>query len=771
MKQLLRALGSRLPTLNGSVSAPVHGKATIRRDAHGVAYIEAQNDHDAFFSLGFVQGQDRAFQLELFLRIARGTLSALVGKDAIDADRLSRRIGFFRIGKAQLAGLDAQSLDDLEAFTRGLNFGAGHGQRPHELKLLGARSTPWEPADVLAVLQFMTFGLSSNWDAELARLHVLQSDGPEALLALEAADPALLERDARALGRLASDIELLQAAEQFAHDAAQATSAARIGAASNNWVLAPSRTVTGRPLLACDPHLAPTIPAPWHLAHLRTPEWALSGAFFVGQPHNTYGHNDALAWGVTSGHSDNTDLFVEKLGPGGETALRGDQWVKCTVREERIEVRGAPPVIERVVETPTGPVVTPVVRAGGTALSLRGTWMAVRPIRAYQLYRAKTVHEGRQCFESWPAEVENRLFADTQGNIAWQLGGDLPVRKKGHGLLPMPAWDDGAGWEKEPLPFEKLPHAVNPAAGFLATANAAPPKTEAWLGADWLDGARHRRIHELLEAKRGWTLDEAQAMQIDRTNIYWRDLKGPLLAAIDPPPTGGENAARLLKGFQGVVGPGSCAASVFELVFASLMVRAVKAKAPRAWRQAIGEGLNDVLEHGIMGLRRPAMLVRLLLEQPEGWFRGGWREEIRGALVDAERQLTEAAGPDPHRWTWGTVRPLWLKHAMHKVPVLKNIFDVGPIAGGGDASTLWQAGSPFDHPLSNTIGVANLRMVLDVGNWEGSRWVLLGGQSGNPLSPHYADQVPRWEKGEVISMAWSPAAVQSAAVATLQLTP
>ena len=261
MRFLLRLLlGSRLPQVNGAAVAAVHAEVAIRRDRNGVPYIEAQNDHDAFFGLGYVQGQDRGFQLELFIRVVHGTLSESVGKEMIDVDRLSRRIGFHRIGRAQFGLLDGPTRSNFEAFAEGVTAGMAAGQKPHELALVGGSPSLFEAADVLGVLQFMAFTLMSNWDAELARLQILQSDGPAALAALETAEPSLLTGELQS--RLEDDVGLLAAAQRFAADASLTTRTAGVGAASNNWVLSPSRTATGRPLLACDPHLSPSMPAP-----------------------------------------------------------------------------------------------------------------------------------------------------------------------------------------------------------------------------------------------------------------------------------------------------------------------------------------------------------------------------------------------------------------------------------------------------------------------------------------------------------------------------
>ncbi|HEY3446371.1 MAG TPA: penicillin acylase family protein [Myxococcales bacterium] len=768
MRFLLRLLGSRLPRTEGRLGAPVRSEVAIRRDRHGIVYVEARDDDDAFFGLGFAEAQDRAFQLELFVRAARGTLSELVGAEMLDADRLARRLGFLRNARAQVGRLPAAARAQLEAFARGVNFAVRQGPRTHESVLLGAPPFVLEPADSLAVVQFIAFALCSNWDAELARLRVLLADGPEALIAIEAADPALLATEEGS--RLERDARLLQAADALASEAGQLLRVGPSAGASNNWVLAPSRTTTGRPLLACDPHLSPMLPAYWYLAHVRTPEWAMSGAFFPGQPVASFGHNETVAWGFTAGHHDNTDLFVERLSDDGTKAFREGRWEGCEVRDEVIRVRGRPDVHERVVVTARGPIVTPCLSTGGPALSMRATWMAPRPFTSYQLFRAATVAEAREFFRSYPGDSENRLFADVNGTIAWQLVGDAPVRRGGHGLVPMPAWHGDAGWESEPLPFESMPGVTDPPEGFLATANQAPAApTPSFLGADWLDGGRHARVVELLATKEKWDLESAMRMQLDRTTVYWKALREKVLSAVRG--SAATQAVALLEAWDGAVDPGSTAASVYELWFAELMCRVCRAKAPRAWRAALGEGLNALLPHGMMGLRRSAQLVRLVQSQPDGWFDGGWPAEIRASLDAAVARLERAAGRDPKRWAWGKVRPLVLTHPVGTKPVLGSLFNLGPIAFGGDGSTIPQASVPFDEPLANPIGVPNLRMVLDVGNWEASRWVLAGGQSGNPLSAHYGDLLPIWERGEGVPIAWSKESVAEAAREQLTLAP
>jgi penicillin amidase len=769
-------LGAREPIVEGRVRVTgSKGPIVLRRDRHGVAYVEAQNDHDAYFGLGFCQAQDRAFQLELLLRVSQGTLSEIVGAEMLDTDRLSRRIGFTRIAAAQLAACDERTQEQLHAFARGVNEGMQRGRtkRPHELALLRADPTPFRPSDSLAIVQFLAFGLSSNWDAELVRLRVLRADGAAALLRLEAS-PDGWRVDLEGVDRALSDVDLLHAAEGFAAGLAGLRAHGVTSGASNNWVVAGSRTVTGRPLLANDPHLGPSLPAPWYLAHVRAPGWAMSGAFLPGQPTASIGHGEHGAWGVTAGHADNTDLFVERLGPDGASVLEGDRYVRCEARTETIRVKGKPDVVERVLVTPRGPIVGPALGESRDALSMRATWMAARPVGGYQLHRARTVDEMRACFASYPAVSENRVFADVSGSIAWQMTGDLPVRGKASGLLPAPGWDRSAGWEPELRPFETLPHERDPERGWLASANQRPAALDApgapFLGADWLDSYRYDRIAALLAVRSDWTVRAFQTMQLDRQSRLWPEVRDAFLAAA----RGGEArdlavARRLLEVWDGQVAPDSAAASVFELALSDIGKRVARAVAPKSWEQALGTPLNEVLTHGTMALRRLSHLSRLIREQPAGVFAAGWETELGSALASAVAQLESHFGSNERSWAWGAVRPLRLRHPVGKTPPLDRIFGLRAIAVGGDATTIPQASVDFHDPLGDPIGIANLRTVMDVGAWENSRWSLAGGQSENPCSRHFGDLLPLWERGDGIAIEWTRDDIVRAAVATLVL--
>ncbi len=768
-RALAAALGRRPPVLAGRLEvAGLERRVTIRRDGNGIPHVDAATDADAWFGLGFCQGQDRTFQLESLLRVVRGTLSALIGPDGLPIDRLSRRVGFRRAGAASLPHLDRDIALALDRFAAGVNAGAtaGRRRRPPELALLRAGPTPWDAADVAGIVVLQSFALASNWDQELARLQVLRHDGAEALAAIDpgaAPDLPVTSPPGAPAG---------PAADRLGEDLAAFRAWAGPGGGSNNWAVAPGKTATGRPLLANDPHLAPLLPPHWYLCHLSTPAWSVAGAALAGTPGIAAGHNGFAAWGVTAGLIDNTDLYVEEVGPDGRSVRAGAGFVPCDVLVEEIEVRGGPAVVEEVLVTPRGPIVGPALDGEVGAVSLQATWL--QPARSrgvLALHRVRSFAEFRAAFRHWPALPLNVAYADESGTIGWQLAGAAPVRRSGHGLVPRAGADPAAGWEDDPVPFDAMPHAADPPDGWIASANNRPvPEGEGpFLGGDFLDGYRVARIGEALAARDDWDVAATMALQRDERSLPWREVRNDVLAASGGSPGLG-SVHGLLTEWDGTLGAGSPAGAVFALFMAEMTGRIVAAKAPRSFRWAMGKGFTRLVPHTLFALRA-AHISRLLREQPAGWFPHGWDAEIADALALVAARLGARLGPDPAAWAWGTVRPLTLRHPLGDRPPLGRVFNLGPFPWGGDANTVAQTSpDPIDPMRGTTIAIASLRMVVDVGAWEHSRFSLPGGQSGNPASPHYDDLFTHWRAGTGVPIPWDEPEVAAATAHTLELT-
>ena len=763
-------LGRRLPKISGSLKVPgVAQPVLIRRDGYGIPHIEAKNDFDAWYGLGFCHGQDRRFQIDGLSRVVRGTVSEVMGQSGLGIDRLSRRVGFFHSATEQFQILRPAYRSMLEAYARGVNEGTAFGcrRKAHEFTLLRSEVVSYTAEDAIGVTKLQSFAMASNWDVELARLQILKKDGPEALQALDPSypewQPVSVPPGAPAgpsLERLAADMKAMGAVAGGA-------------GGSNNWVLAPSRTETGRPILANDAHLAPSLPPRWYLAHLRTPDWEVSGATFAGAPGFPAGHNGAAAWGITAGLVDNTDLFIEELSQDGLSVREGDGFVNCDVREEVIKVKGYADVVEDVLVTPRGPIVGPALNAQLEAVSIKATWLANRPANGFLgVHKVRSFQEFRDQFREWPYMSLNMVYADKTGAIGTQLVGDVPKRRGGWGTIPDLGWKPRGKWGEALVPFDDLPHESNPPGGILATANNQPTVDDKgpFLGVDWLDGYRAARIFEVLSERSDWQISSTMKFQMDQRSGPWQEMRGVVLS-VHMKSGDSSQALDLLREWDGEVAADSVGASVFQLLIAQLSSRLAMAKAPKSYPWAIGQGPESLLPHNFFSVRRVGHLVRLLRDKPEGWFEEGWDAIIDDAMGSAVDFLKERYGKDPSGWKWGQVRPLTLRHPAGTRRLFGSIFNLGPIPCGGDANTVSQAAQPLESPTSNPLAIASMRMVIDVGNWDSSRFSMPGGQSGNPLSPHYGDLLPYWIRGEGVPLAWSPGFVEASTIAELSLMP
>lgn len=757
-------LGRRLPTASGSLLVDgLDGEILIRRDRWGIPYIRGSSERDVWTGLGFCHAQDRAFQLETIRRLASGTLAEVVGRRGLPIDRLVRRLGFVRYARMQFDSLDRDEHRTLEAYSSGISLGldVGRGGRAHEFLLTRSGPPCWEPLDVLVSAKLISFAMSANWDAELARFRVLAEDGHEALSAVDPEYAAWHPVTASAGVPAGAQIDRLSS------DMGALIDALGISGGSNAWVVGPARSASGRPILANDPHLPPRLPSAWYLAHLDSGDWRMAGATFVGMPIVAVGHNGSVAWGITLGLADTSDLYIESAREG-----KGGTHVVRTIREE-IKIRGRASISEEVAITPRGPQICPPIDGSGYGVSIRAAWMEPRAIHGLmRAHRARDCEELRQAFAAWPLMSLNVVFADVEGSIGWQLAGDVPVRASGHGVLPSAAWRKEGAWEPEPVPFREMPGASNPETGYLVSANhrPLPEGVGPFLGVDWADGLRAARIGERLAASSSWDVTSTAQLQMDQLSVQWREVREQILA-IRPRTAESRLALSLLAEWDGSVCGDSAPAAVFQLLMAQIDRLDVEGHAPRAGHFMLGGDVARLGVPNLLAFRRAGRLTRILRERDGDQGPAGWQGLLSDALAEAAGRLSVAGGPGPAGWQWGRVRPLVLEHPVGRIRPLDRVFNVGPLDSGGDTNTVSQAAVDPLEPLANPLVIASLRCVVDVGDFGRSSFSLAGGQSGNPFSPHYADMVPLWVRGEGVSIAWSQEEIDQAAKSTLRLRP
>ena len=766
---LLRPILSRLsPITHGQLDLPeLEGPVRIIRDRWGIPHVRAATSHDAWFALGFCQAQDRTFQLEFLRRLVRGELAAVIGPAGLPFDRLARRVGFRRASLRQLPVITGDVRDQVEAFLAGMRTGLEFGlrARPIEFLFLRMEPRPWDAADVLAFVKFLSFVLASNWTSELVRLRVLLDDGPDALRALDPSLPELVDLPAFPAELRSEWLELVSAELDRLRGFGST-------AASNNWVVAGSRTASGRPLLANDPHWSPLLPSFWYFAHLSTPEWSIAGATLIGTPAFLAGHNGYAAWGVTAGLSDNTDLALEMVGADGHSVREQDDFVPCLVYQESIAVRGHGTVTDLVLETRRGPIVSPVLHGVPWAVSLRAVWLDPLPVRGLlSMHRARSFDDCRTFFGDWPHLPLNVVYADCSGQIGWLLAGTVPQRRCSTGLFPLLGWENPEPWIGYVSP-DRMPCRVDPPEGFVATANNAPalPDDAPLLGADYLDSYRIARITEVLGSRTDWAIEDMLALQLDTTSLPWRELRDIVLA-VEPTSSRLQRALQLLREWNGTVDAENPAATVFELVVHRLAQELARAYAPRSWRWVIGMGFHDLVDGTSWGVRRIAHLVRALTGSSLAPPYGSWPEMVAEALEGVIEELERITGDEVADWAWGKVRPLHLRDPLGAIGGLRWLFDRGPFSIGGDENTVNPGGVSAHDPLGPVQFIASLRFVVEVGSWDRARVSLPGGQSGHPFSSHYDDLLAYWLRGGTVPLVWSDDAIGRVARDHLVLIP
>ena len=799
---------------------------TVRRDDRGVPQLYADSATDLFMAQGYVNAQDRFFEMDYRRHVTAGRMSELVGANdtALEADKVIRTLGWRRVAEQELPRLSPASRRYLQAYADGVNAYVG-GRSPSQLgveysvlglRLPDYRIEEWTPADSLAWLKAMAWDLKGNYDAELTRARLSATlsnrrvdklypaypfDRHQPIVPTSAAPAAGSASRVPLVGGVAPSSDPLEGspAQGALSSAARALDAvpALLGSGaelgSNSWVVSGRLTTTGRPLLANDPHLGLQAPSTWYQVglHCRTtgPEcpFDVAGFSFAGLPGVVIGHNGQVAWGFTNLSPDVTDLYLERV-TGDQVEQDGSAYA-LTTRTETIRVRGGADVPLTVRSTRHGPILSdvlePVRDAGreplgddqeGTTYDVALAWTALTPGRTadaiFALDAARDWQQFRAAAQLFDVPAQNLVYADVQGNIGYQAPGRVPVRQGSDGRRPVPGWQSSNDW-KGYVPFDQLPSVQNPPEGFVVTANQAVTAADKpFLTADWAYGYRSQRIRDLIEQRlRKGKLGPADmtAIQLDTRNGMAPTLVPLLLRTDLRNDQFTREAQQLLRGWDFSQPPESATAAYYNAV----------------WSNLLRLGFDDELGGGLAadgGERWFEVVTQLLARRSDAWWDDRAtpgavenRDEIlRRAMVAARIELTRALGKDVDRWQWGRLHRLELRSPVlggDGVPApVRSLFDLGPFQLGGGSgavdATAWNAGRGYEV----TAG-PSMRMVVDVGQFDRSTWVNLTGVSGHPWDGHYDDQVGAWRKGTSFPWPFTDAATKEASDDEQQLVP
>ncbi len=770
-----------LPTISYLV-AGLERPAEILLDPWGIPHIYAGSLYEAFFVQGFNAARDRLWQIDLWRRRGLGKLAEVFGLSYVEKDRAAR-LFLYRGDMYQewLAyGSDAKRI--AIAFVQGINEYVKLVQRtpellPLEFRLLRYEPALWAPEDVIRI---RSHGLVRNVRSEVVRAQVVCKFGPKVdairahlepawqLKVPEGLDPCQVPEDVLRVYTLATgDVrfskDVLKGTAPVG-DRVAAEQLEEVDVGSNNWAIAPKFTATGRPILANDPHRAQSVPSLRYAAHLVAPGLNVIGAGEPALPGISIGHNERIAFGLTIFSIDQEDLYMYETNPENTSEYRyKDRWEPMQVVTESIPVRGRDPVRVELKLTRHGPVIYEDP-ARHIAFAVRAAWLepGMAPyFGSVEYMRAQNWNQFLAAMNRWGAPSENQVYADVDGNIGWKPGGLTPIRPNWDGLLPVPG--DGRYEWGGFRSMDQLPVEVNPARGWVATANQMnlPPNYPHQLGFEWAPPWRYQRIAEVLSKASGVTLLDALRLQTDYLSIPGRRVVA-LLKGLHTNDAQVAKAVTMLSAWNAMEAPESAAAALFEVWYTRYLGKAVVAKlVPQGARAAVGNGdsrvILEILEHPDAQLGPDPVAAR--------------NTALLSSLREAVDELEVKFGPQMERWAWGQLHHAAFEHPLSSVvdEPTRALFDVGPMPRGGSGDTVGNTG--YRASDFRQIGGSSWRMVLDVGDWDNSLAMNTPGQSGNPFSPYYRDLFPRWATDQAFRLLYSRKLIEAVAEWRIVLQP
>jgi penicillin G amidase len=760
----------------------------ILRDRWGVPHIYAASSHDLLFAQGFVHAQDRLWQMDFQRRVVRGRLSEIFGSMALETDRAMRILGMYRVAEAEAAALGPEARAEMEAYAAGVNAAIVAQPLPIEFSLLRYRPELWMPADSLCWSKMMAWGLSINWETELLRAQIIARLGPELASELEQGGRGPIITSAAAFFRPppaeASRSPIADGVGAQIPVREPDLPSAPASRGSNSWVIAGSRTASGKPLLANDMHLPISSPAIWyenHLALTHGERLDVTGVSFPGIPYVVSGHNGRVAWGFTNGFADVQDLYTERLRRDRgrvQVEWRGE-WRDADTRQEIIVVKGGSPVTQEVIVTDHGPVINELARGLASSpgadglpaepLALRWTALDAAPemidaLRA--MNRADDCDAFRDAMRGWVAPVQNVVYADAQGNIGYTFAGRVPIRAQGEGKTPVPGWTGEWEWTGF-IPFEELPHQSNPERGFIATANnrIVDDFYPYFISDEYGFGDRAERIVELIERTPKLSAPVIRQMHLDQRSPSMVRL-AKQLGQLQVSDRELQGLVALVSQWDRELRADSPAAAVCE-IFGRLMQRVIlEARLgrevddgqgrPSLLDRAMGRGPTPGIQESSFFYHRLWEWLYDILERPDShWFDLGQREKrddvMRIALRRTYNYLAERFGapqPDYSNWAWGNLHMVTFGHVAGRVPALAAHFNRGPYPLGGDGNTIFATGGGLTREASTAVVGPPFRFIADLSDLSRCYGLLAPGNSGRPDSPHYDDQIKAWFKGK-----------------------
>jgi penicillin amidase len=747
-------LAAKLPPPSARLAAGLSSPIEIVRDRSGIPHVWAGSERDALLGLGYCMGRDRLWQLDYLRREALGRLAELLGPEAHASDLRMRTVGIDLIAEREAARLDPETAAQLDGFVAGVNLAleAQRGGWPVEFELLDYEPEPWSARDTVAVLRALWWQLTGRLEnvvaAEAAGRYLTDDALREALMTPELPDERIIPAS--------------EAYPRAGRRGPDGVASDPIG--SNNWVVAAERSTTGRALLASDPHLPFVHPSDFYEAHLAWPGHDVVGAHWAGVPGAQFGFNGAIGWGATNNAASTRDLYLEQV--DGDRYHRGGEWIPFQTRQVEIGVRGEAPRRHAIRSTDLGPIVNATVQsvdeAGDPPLSLR--WVGAEPLDDLRALlavgRAADWPAFRAALSDWGLPVLNWVYADARGAIGYQCAGRVPLRGRAVRGYRDPA-DPADRWRGR-VEYDALPRLDRPRRGYHHSANnrVAPDDHAAPLYGAWAGGNRATRIRELLEATERISPERSREIQHDLYLHRAARMAPPIARALLA--SGDADLRRLgdlLGSWDHRYTLDTPAPTAFEAIAHHLAERVLAARLPAR--------LAGLLHGGGV-----ALAARLLEGEPIAWLSTTTLDaEVVAAARAALAGLRERFGDDPADWSWRRAHTIELAHPLAAGrPAFAEVANVGPAPLPGSSDTVRNAAGAYERGFKVVSG-AEYRLLVDFAATPAALGVNIAGQSGQPGSPHFADQLEDWAGHGYHPLLLDRAAVEQQATGRVEIQP
>jgi penicillin amidase len=769
------------PVSSGTVNvAGMRSEVRIYRDAYGVPHIFASTEQDAYYAVGYVHAQDRLWQMELFRRAGQGRLAEVLGEPALKVDRMFRTLGLWQHAQKTLPMIDPVTRSALQAYADGVTeyIVTRKGKYPVEFDLLNYEPEPWTIEHSLLISRLMAWELNySRWtDIVLSQL-------VERLGAVKASEvfptwpegaPLIVHNEVEERIEALGANQLLDADQAFR----SLIGSSGLESGSNAWAVSGARSVTGKPILANDPHLLFAAPGRWYELHVIGPDLDVAGSSIAGVPFVVIGRNRAIAWGVTNAMLDDEDFYAEEVDSAQHpTRYRlNNAWRPLEARVDTILVKDGPPVLLTVYQTHRGPIVNrmePSAQFSRYLLSMKWVGHEVsNEARAfYIINHAQNWKDFLEGLRHFYVPAQNFVYADTAGNIGYHIGGRIPIRRTKTATLVFPGWTDENDW-KGYVPFEEMPQVFNPREGFVAAANnrIISESYPYYLSNLWEPEWRIERITEVLRSQARFSADDMQKLQLDVVSPQARELVPIIRKAYEghePENADVQTSLLYFKNWDF----GMKADDVATTLFQAFLVRMVD----NTFRDEMGPQLLALYD--TLATTPLAALTKLMKKGYSPWFDNVYTQQIesrddiiRQSLVEALSDLRTKHGGEIKEWRWGSFHQAEFPHVFSSDELLRRLFTVGPFPVGGSHSTVNKGDFPLLQGFGNWVGPST-RQVYDLSDPENDRAVTPPGQSGQVFQRHYDDQMPLWLSGAYRRRAMDKKTVEQSGYDLLILRP